>query len=97
MNVVGRRSLLRHALQFTSFAALAPLVDSARGAASCVDSSSESLRSSLHYKSPAPDPKQACSACGFFTKDTASSCGSCMIMSGPVDATGHCDSWSAKG
>jgi hypothetical protein len=36
--------------------------------------------------------------CGFFTRDdNKPGCGACTIMSGPVDQTGHCDSWSARG
>jgi hypothetical protein len=70
----------------------------AQAADSCVDPASESLRNSLHYASSAPDPKQACNACSFFTRDTSKpTCGNCMIMSGPVDEKGHCDSWSARG
>jgi len=93
-----RRVVLRRALQLSAALVVAPaVIRRAHAADSCVDPSSESLRTSLHYTGSAPDPKQACKLCGFFTADTGKpSCGNCMIMSGPVDQTGHCDSWSAK-
>ena len=96
MNDPSRRLLLRRALQLTTALAAAPAFMRAAAAAnSCVDPQSESLRSSLHYASTSPDPKQTCGACGFFTA-AQGGCGNCVIMSGPVDAPGHCDSWSAK-
>lgn len=92
----SRRLLLRRALQLTTALAAAPaLVRTAQAAESCVDPQSESLRSSLHYASVSPVTGQNCGACGFFTA-AQGGCGNCVIMSGPVDATGHCDSWSAK-
>jgi high potential iron-sulfur protein len=94
-----RRDLLRRGLQLLSAAIALPLaMRQARGADSCVAPASESLRSSLHYTDKAPDPAQACKACAFFaSQEGKPACGNCMLMSGPVDATGHCDSWSAKG
>ena len=62
-----------------------------------VDPGSASLRESLNYVDPAPDAKQQCGACGFFSAEgAAQSCGECQIMSGPVSRTGHCESWGAK-
>lgn len=91
-----RRLLLRRALQLTSALAAAPaLMRAAQAADSCVDPQSESLRASLHYASASPVAGQNCGACGFFSP-AQGGCGNCVIMSGPVDATGHCDSWSAK-
>jgi len=79
-----RRLLLRRAL-------------SAAAAQSCVDPQSDSLRASLHYASVSAVANQSCSGCGFFTRDAAKAgCGACVIMSGPVDETGRCDSWSAR-
>jgi hypothetical protein len=90
-----RRLVLRRALQLSI--AVAPRLAPATPAASCVDPQSESLRRSLHYSSPAPVQDQNCGACGFFTRnESQAGCGNCVIMSGPVDATGHCDSWSAR-
>jgi hypothetical protein len=93
-----RRILLRRALQFTlGVASLPRLVSAAAAAQSCVDPQSESLRGSLHYASVSTIPNQSCSGCGFFTADAGKAgCGNCVMMSGPVDATGHCDSWSAR-
>lgn len=93
-----RRVVLRRALQITAALAVVPrIMRPAAAADSCVDPASESLRSSLHYASSAPNPKQTCGVCGFFTSDQAKpACGNCQIMSGPVDQGGHCDSWSAR-
>ena len=69
----------------------------ARGAraGSCVEPESESLRSSLNYVATAPDPASSCAHCAFFTADRAGdACGMCKIMGGPIDSTGHCDSFS---
>ena len=67
----------------------------ARAAGSCVQPESEALRASVNYVNPSADPAVACTHCAFFTADSAGgACGSCQILSGPVDATGHCDSFS---
>ena len=96
MKNLSRRLLLRRALQLTAAVAAAPaLMRSAQAADSCVDPQSESLRTSLHYASVSPVPNENCGACGFFAVSQGG-CGNCQIMGGPVDATGHCDSWSAK-
>jgi hypothetical protein len=93
-----RRVVLRHALQVSAaLVAAATFSRRSHAADSCVDPASETLRTSLHYANDASDPKLTCKLCAFFTADTSkSSCGNCMIMSGAVDQTGHCDSWSAK-
>jgi High potential iron-sulfur protein len=93
-----RRLFLRRALQFgVGLAVLPRAVPPARAVQSCVDPQSDSLRASLHYASVSAVPNQSCSGCGFFTADTAhEGCGNCVIMSGPVDASGRCDSWSAR-
>jgi hypothetical protein len=88
-------------LQFVAASALTPLMNRpANGADICVDSASDSLRMSLNYKLLAAAAQDTCSVCAFFTGKNGgggSSCGNCAIMSGPVDARGHCDSWAAKG
>jgi hypothetical protein len=66
----------------------------ARAADACVQPDSEALRASLNYVSAAADPAAACAHCAFFTADAGGACGSCKILSGAVDATGHCDSFS---
>ena len=60
-----------------------------------MDSSQQSLRTSLHYVEHAPDQNVSCSSCGFF-QSTNQTCGTCVIFSGPVNSKGHCDSWAAK-
>jgi hypothetical protein len=67
----------------------------AQAQTSCVDPSSESLRESLNYHDPSSNPDEPCKGCGFFSVSEAS-CGYCMIMTGPVSSTAHCDSWSSK-
>jgi hypothetical protein len=93
-----RRVLLHRVLQFAAALAIVPrVVGTARAADSCVDPSSESLRASLHYASVSPKADETCSGCGFFSREGSKpACGSCQIMSGPVDEKGHCDSWAAK-
>ena len=91
-----RREVLRSGLQVLATVAALPLaVARVRAAQSCVEPASESLRASLHYADPAPVAAQSCSTCGFFEPGKAP-CGNCMIMSGPVGSSGHCDSWAAK-
>ena len=71
------------------------LAHTAHAADSCVEPDSESLRASLNYASQAAEPAASCAHCAFFTADAAGvACGACKIMSGPVDSTGHCDSFS---
>lgn len=92
-----RRDTLRRGLNIMSLAAALFFSHGRADAADvCVKPESEPLRTSLHYADPAPDPKQACKACGFFSAEEKSNCGRCMIMTGPVNANAHCDSWSAK-
>ena len=95
MKDLPRRVVLHRALHMLTGVALLPLVARRAAADSCVDPSSESLRTTLNYLEVSPHPEQACSSCGFFTAGTAP-CGNCQIMSGPVSATAHCDSWAPK-
>lgn len=105
MRDLHRRDVICGGLKLLTAIAVLPLaaVPRARAATSCVNPDSEALRDSLHYTDTAADPAKACKACGFFTaeeqaagKERASACGNCMIFTGPVSATGHCDSWSMK-
>lgn len=97
MHDPNRRMLLRQALQLTTVLVAVPRIAAAASAASCVDPESESLRGSLHYASTSTVANQNCAGCGFYTaSDTKTGCGNCVMMSGPVDATGHCDSWSPR-
>lgn len=66
-----------------------------KAADSCAAPESESLRASLNYTAIAADATAACRHCAFFTTDpAATACGACTILGGPIDATGHCDSFS---
>lgn len=100
MNELPRRRFLRTAATLAASAALAPqLIPLARAADSCTDPASEALRVSMNYVSKAADAAQSCATCGFFAfaaDEAKPACGGCQIMSGPVDAAGHCDSWSPK-
>ena len=95
---LGRRLWLLRALR--AVGGLALVTQGARhasAAGSCVDSASESLQRSLHYTNPSPNPDQPCAKCSYFTRDAhLTGCGACVILSGPVDAPGHCDSWSGS-
>src|SRR4051812_22924110 len=106
MRELHRREILCRGLKLLTAAAALPLAASRVSAAtSCTNPDSQPLRESLHYTDVSSDAAKACNACGFFTADEAKpaddkspkpACGNCMIFSGPVNATGHCDSWSAK-
>ena len=93
MSQLTRRELLLCAVPF-GVAGLG-LARAGRTAEACVLPESESLRASLNYASTAADPEVACARCVFFAADPAGGgCGVCQILGGPVDATGHCDSFS---
>lgn len=93
MRGTTRRRLLLLALPLA--AAGIGFARAARAANACVEVDSESLRASLNYANPAADPAAACAHCAFFTAEPAGGgCGTCQILGGPVDATGHCDSFS---
>jgi hypothetical protein len=97
MPTLSRRELLLRAVP----AGLAGfgLARAARAASACVQPESEALRASLNYVVTAADPAASCARCAFFTADAGNGggCGGCQILSGPVDATGHCDSFSPPG
>ncbi len=93
MTRLTRRQLLLHAAPLA--AAAFAFARTARAADSCVQPDSESLRVSLNYVTTAADASAACAHCAYFTADPAAAgCGACQILGGPVDATGHCDSFS---
>jgi len=92
-----RRHFLQRALGLVPVILVAPAaVRQALADTSCAQPESESLRGSLHYVAMAADPQKDCKVCGFFTPKSSGGCGECQILGGPVDATGHCESWSAK-
>ncbi len=92
-----RRKAIFRGIKFIAAVALLPIASRTRAAdLACVEADSESLRQSLTYTDPTPDPEKACTACGFFTPSGKGSCGPCMIMGGPVSGTAHCESWSKR-
>lgn len=96
MTGLTRRQLLLRAVPL-GMAGIA-FARAARAAEACVQPESESLRTSLNYTSAGADPAATCAHCAFFTTDAAGgACGGCTILGGPVDATGHCDSFSPPG
>lgn len=56
----------------------------------------QALRASLDYTDRSADAAKACGGCTFFMAG-GEMCGNCQILGGPVDARGHCSSWTAKG
>jgi hypothetical protein len=94
-----RRAAIRQLLQSIAVVVISPACARvAISAESCADPGSESLRTSLNYSSVSAEPSKACGGCGFYTSDeTKQGCGNCVIMSGPVDETGVCDSWAMRG
>jgi High potential iron-sulfur protein len=60
-----------------------------------LDSAQKGVRDTLHYGESSKDPAKACARCSFF-EPSAGACGNCLILKGPVNAKGHCDSWNAK-
>lgn len=99
---LSRRKLLTRTLQIPLGGLVLAAASSAFAAdKTCVDlehldSGQKSIRESLNYTNTSPDAAKTCGKCGFF-EAKGDGCGSCMIFSGPAAATGHCDSWSAKG
>jgi hypothetical protein len=99
MSALSRRELLGRTLGLVTSVTAAGLVlsRSAAAAGACADAASESLRSSLRYEAVFANAAQACRACAFFTPlPDSAGCGNCAILSGPADATGHCESWSPR-
>jgi hypothetical protein len=94
---IARRAVIRAGLRYTSLIAAFPLFASAaRADLSCVKSESESLRLSMLYQDPAKDPEASCHTCGYFKADEEGGCGNCILMSGPVSKTAHCEGWGSK-
>lgn len=97
MGKLHRRALLQRGAQLLSAFTVLPLVaQAAETELACVEPASASLRASLNYTDPAAKAEESCGTCGFFTADGKSACGACAIMSDPVSAHAHCESWGAK-
>jgi hypothetical protein len=94
---LNRRTFLVRGLQLP-----AALVVGHAAVGACVNpdelsDSIQSMRESLEYADAASDPKQACNGCSFFKPAKAgASCGPCEVLGGPVDAKGHCVSWTKR-
>ncbi len=51
-------------------------------------------RHNLGYTSSSPIDDRNCSNCKLFIKtDQSLSCGSCLVMKGPVEDSGYCTVW----
>ena len=93
MNRLTRRHLLLRAVPL-GVAGIA-FARAVRAGEACIGPDTESLRASLNYANPGADAAATCAHCAFFTADSAGpACGSCKILGGGVDSTGHCDSFS---
>jgi High potential iron-sulfur protein len=97
MSAFSRRSFLAGAVQTLPIVALAAAVprQSAAATQACVKPESDALRRALEYTDPAPDARQSCAQCGFFTGDKPP-CGTCALIQGPVSSSAHCHSWSDR-
>lgn len=95
MSVISRRDFLNGGLTTASLLALASSQGFAAANDKCAKPESASLRRDLEYTDPAPDPRQSCADCGFFTAGTAP-CGTCALVNGPVSSKAHCHSWSDR-
>jgi len=93
---IGRRQLLQRAATLLGATCVAyEAVAAAPAACVAADDPNGSLYHSLNYVESSPNPAQRCSACSFFSEPDKS-CGKCMILGGPANINGHCDSWAAK-
>ncbi len=69
-------------------------------AAACYDPaalplSQKNRRRSLGYVEASTDPAKRCAGCAFFTAGAAD-CGTCALLSGPVDAGAVCSSFAPR-
>jgi hypothetical protein len=93
--------------RFLALAGLAPVAllgarqSFAQAASACYDLSKlplsqRSLRKTLNFVDPSPDPAKRCGTCAFFTA-TKDGCGTCQILSGgPTAQTAYCSSYAPK-
>lgn len=58
----------------------------------------QGMRDSLGYTDAAPDAQKTCGGCAYFKAAKAGDeCGTCELLTSPVSAKGHCDSWTKRG
>lgn len=92
-----RRDFILRGVGYVSVVSLLSLATHTKAAeTACVLVDSQPLREALNYADPSPDLALSCRTCSFFTVKAGTSCGPCVIMSGPVTATAHCESWSKR-
>lgn len=92
---LSRRGLLRASAGAVAMAA-AGCTNTTSSACSDPDSLTDeeiALRTSVGYRDRSTDKNQICGGCAFF-KPSDSSCGSCSILNGLVNRSGHCASWA---
>lgn len=92
-----RRKFISYGVQISAL-----LCMGASARAACVDpdelsDSVQGMRESLEYTETASDPNQSCRGCSFFKPVKArDSCAHCEVLNSPVDAAGHCVSWTKR-
>jgi hypothetical protein len=87
-----------------SAAFVTPLVAACSGGGGnkCEDTSSLTpaelqMRQTLQYTASSPHADKRCENCQPFTAGPdPQSCGSCVIVKGPIDPKGYCNSWAAR-
>lgn len=58
--------------------------------------SENSLRQSVNYTEKSENPETVCGQCAYFHADGATGCGTCDILRGIVNESGHCASWAQR-
>ena len=54
-------------------------------------------RTNLNYVDVTPKPGQVCDNCAFWAEGaTATACGTCTVVKGPIAPKGYCITWAAK-
>jgi len=97
MKKTTRRDIIACGIKLVAVAPLLPVAGRVHAAEpACVMVDSEPLRESLSYMDPSPDPARPCRDCGFFKPEGNAGCGYCDIMTGPVNGTANCESWSER-
>ncbi|HLG88589.1 MAG TPA: hypothetical protein VKZ79_15485 [Alphaproteobacteria bacterium] len=93
--ILTRRGLLACAA-LTSLWGMFATISKAAAETVCADPNfgDPEQKKSLHYVEASADPRKTCEDCMYF--QSQGRCGSCRILSGPVNPAGYCDSWSAK-
>ena len=99
---ISRRTLIEQGMRLGGFALAAMATVQTASAADklcadpkAMDGGQLGIRESLNYVEKSPEAAKTCGNCAFF-QAAGDGCGTCMIFTGPANAGGHCDSWSAK-